>query len=134
MEDVAATTERFLEAFRRGEIERATSMLADDFEVVEPESLPYGGTFRGKDGFNELMAKLAEVWEFTDFEFEVFGTDENTTFHTTRLNATARATGRFCTTAIVEKQIHRDGKIRHCQVFPADTAEMLEALGAQGCK
>jgi ketosteroid isomerase-like protein len=129
MSDKAAITTAFLDAFQNGDLDLARSMLTDDVEVTEPASLPYGGTWRGIDGFDQLCMKLGEAWEFGEFGWQVHGTDGDCTFHTGHLNATSRATGRHCDAPFTEKIEYRGDKICRITIYLADTAAALDALG-----
>jgi hypothetical protein len=46
---------------RRGHEPQA--LLHGDFEIVEPESLPYGGSHHGVDGYIALLEPIASLFE-----------------------------------------------------------------------
>ena len=48
------------EAFAAGDLETAMSVLDDSIEWSNPGNSKVSGTYRGKAGFTELVAKLAE--------------------------------------------------------------------------
>src|SRR5262245_13417056 len=50
----------FDEALDRGDVARILSLLDPQIEWVVPTSLPYGGVFRGHEGFREFLAKLIQ--------------------------------------------------------------------------
>jgi len=50
----------FYEALDRGDVARILSLLDPQIEWVVPTSLPYGGVFRGHEGFREFLAKLIQ--------------------------------------------------------------------------
>ena len=53
----------------KAEDEAATrALIAPDFVMYEDEGMPYGGVYRGPDGFFELIAKVWGTWGGTHFE------------------------------------------------------------------
>jgi ketosteroid isomerase-like protein len=64
-----AVVRTFLEAVIGGDIDTALAQLTDDVEVVEMGSIPHSGTYRGRQGFSDLMARFGELYggfEITD--------------------------------------------------------------------
>lgn len=41
------------------------TVLAEDFVIVEPDSLPYGGSYHGVDGYRALMQAIGALFELT---------------------------------------------------------------------
>jgi ketosteroid isomerase-like protein len=54
------TAKKAYEAFAAGDLETAMSVLDDGIEWFNPGNSKVSGTYRGKAGFMELVAKLAE--------------------------------------------------------------------------
>ncbi len=46
------------EAFAKGDLDTAVATTSDSAEIVIPESLPWGGTYTGPDGFKEMIGKF----------------------------------------------------------------------------
>ena len=46
------------DAFAKGDMDAATATTSDSAEIVMPESLPWGGTYTGPDGFKEMIGKF----------------------------------------------------------------------------
>lgn len=116
------------DAFGRGDIDAVLEAIAPSAETRLPESLPWGGTYAGPDGFRDFLAKLGDSWDqFSATPQKVLGADDN---HVVVL---AKTKGRTKAGATVEgKTIWiyqlRDGKIADAESF-GDTAQVLEALG-----
>ena len=55
----ADTVKNGWDAFARGDMDAATATTSDSAEIVVPESLPWGGTYTGPDGFKEMIGKFA---------------------------------------------------------------------------
>jgi hypothetical protein len=46
------------EAFGKGDLDAAVATTSDSAEIVIPDSLPWGGTYTGPDGFKEMIGKF----------------------------------------------------------------------------
>jgi hypothetical protein len=116
------------DAFGRGDIDAVLEAIAPSAETRLPESLPWGGTYAGPDGFRDFLTKLGDSFEvFSATPQKVLGADDN---HVVVL---AKTKGRTKAGATIEgKTIWiyqlRDGKIADAESF-GDTAQLLEALG-----
>jgi uncharacterized protein len=116
------------DAFGRGDIDAVLEAIAPSAETRLPESLPWGGTYAGPDGFRDFLTKLGDSWDqFSATPQKVLGADDN---HVVVL---AKTKGRTKAGATIEgKTIWiyqlRDGKITDAESF-GDTAQLLEALG-----
>ncbi len=53
----ADTVKNGWDAFARGDMDAATAPTSDSAEIVVPESLPWGGTYTGPDGFKANVQK-----------------------------------------------------------------------------
>jgi ketosteroid isomerase-like protein len=51
------------EAFGRGDIDGAVATTSASAEIVLPDSLPWGGTYTGPDGFKEMIGKFLSHFE-----------------------------------------------------------------------
>lgn len=52
-----------------GDHPAAEELLTDDFVITIPSSMPFGGVFRGKKAFRELIPLVAEMVAVTNMEF-----------------------------------------------------------------
>lgn len=51
------------EAFARQDLAAATENMDDGAEIVVPETLPWGGTYHGPDGFKEMIGSFTSQLE-----------------------------------------------------------------------
>ena len=51
------------DAFAKGDLDEAVSTTSDSAEIVIPETLPWGGTYTGPDGFKEMIGKFLSNFE-----------------------------------------------------------------------
>jgi hypothetical protein len=52
--------------FARGDLDGAVSTTDENAEVRLPETLPWGGTYTGPDGFKEMIQKFLSNFESVD--------------------------------------------------------------------
>ncbi len=116
------------DAFGRGDIDGVLDAIAPSAETRVPESLPWGGTYAGPDGFRDFLTKLTENFDqFNATPEKVLGADDN---HVVVLVIVKGRTKRGATIENRAVWIYqlRDGKIADAETF-GDTAQVLEALG-----
>jgi uncharacterized protein len=116
------------DAFGRGDIDKATSVADPSAEFVAPESLPWGGTYHGPEGFRELLANI--VSNFDKFEAKpekVLGADDDHVVVVVRLVARTKS-GQDVEGEAVWLYKMRNGQVVRGDAF-TDTAKMREALG-----
>ena len=53
-------------AWGKGNIEAATSIVAPEGEIHAPDTLPWGGTYTGPEGFKEMIGKFLSNFESVD--------------------------------------------------------------------
>lgn len=108
--------------------EALPDLLDEQFVIVEPDSLPYGGTHHGVDGYVSLMQRIGELFEL---EFEPQGLhdlDDSTVLLRMHVTFTGRETGRTVRLPVLEVLTVRDARVSHSQVFIGDTAALLATL------
>jgi uncharacterized protein len=116
------------DAYGRGDIDAVLDAFAPAAETRVPESVPWGGTYTGPDGFRDLLGKLGESFEqFSAIPEKVLGADDNHVVVLARTKARTKGGGMIEGSTIWIYQL-RDGKIADAESF-GDTAQLLEALG-----
>jgi ketosteroid isomerase-like protein len=116
------------DAFGRGDIEAVLDVISPAAQTRVPESLPWGGTYAGPDGFRDFLARLGERFDqFTATPEKVLGADDNHVIVLAKAKGRTKSGNAFEGSAIWIYQL-RDGKIADAETF-GDTALVLEALG-----
>jgi uncharacterized protein len=116
------------DAFGRGDIEAVLESIAPSAETRLPETLPWGGSFTGPEGFQDFLARLGESFEqFSATPEKVLGADDD------HVIVVAKTKGRTKKGTPIESMVVwvyqlRDGKIADAESF-GDTAQVLQALG-----
>ncbi|MBO6638216.1 MAG: nuclear transport factor 2 family protein [Roseitalea sp.] len=123
--------EGLFDAFERKDIHAVLDGLHPDVDVIQVESLPYGGVYRGHDGFKRLLGDLDAAWQVFDVKpFEYLDAGEKIVVRMT-CKATARASGRDIETEMQEVFSFRNGKVSEIKVFYWDTAKVRDVLAAE---
>ena len=128
-DDSAQVVREFYRAGRAGELDTVRPLLAADVVLVEPNSMPYRGSYRGPDAVMQVQMDLyTKYYEFLSFELtSVIGDGENAVAQV-KVKGVARATGRSIETSAVEWFVVRNGQITSITPYHFDTALMLKAL------
>jgi uncharacterized protein len=116
------------DAFGRGDIDAVLEAISPSAQTRVPQSLPWGGTYAGPDGFRDFLDKLGESFEqFSATPEKVLGADDNHVIVLAKTRGRTRAGATIEGSAIWIYQL-REGKIADAETF-GDTAEVLGALG-----
>jgi uncharacterized protein len=116
------------DAFGRGDINAVLDAISPAAETRVPESLPWGGTYTGQEGFQDFLAKLSASFEvFNSTPQKVLGADDNHVVVLAKTKARTKG-GATVEGSVVWLYQLRDGKIADAESF-GDTAQLLEALG-----
>ncbi|HKY93011.1 MAG TPA: nuclear transport factor 2 family protein [Nevskiaceae bacterium] len=120
--------QRFYEAIFSADLPFMRAHVTDDFCVVEADGLPYGGTWKGLDGFQRLFAKITdEVFEGVDIQLQSIAANDTHAMSFFRFTGTARKTGRRVDFDIAEVVTIRDGKVACIKPFYFDTKAVAAA-------
>ena len=116
------------DAFGRGDMEAVLDAIAPAAETRVPETLPWGGTYAGPEGFGDFVAKLYESFEqFSATPDKVLGADDNHVIVTAKVKGRTKGGTTIENRAVWIYQL-RDGRIADAETF-GDTAQVLQALG-----
>ena len=127
MRDNVEVIESLWDAFGRGDLDRVAAGVADDGEIVFPSTVPWGGSYRGPDGFRQVLDELLS--RFAEFKAKpemILGADDEHVVVV--VNLSGRGKGGRLQTRVVWLYRLRDGKVTRGEAFP-DTAGILEAIG-----
>ena len=113
----------------QGDWDGVHELLSDDFSVLEPESLPYGGVWEGKDALQRLYpAVMAHFDDPSSVIKEVIGGDEWSAV-IVDFTVTAKKTGKRFTQTVSEVGRVVDGKLVELQIHYFDTAALASEIG-----
>ena len=116
------------DAFARGDVDAATSIMAPDGEVAAPESLPWGGTYTGPEGFRDMMdLLLAHFREFKAVPVKVLGADDDHVVVVASVSGRTSSGKRLRDNLAIWIYQLRDGQVRSAQAL-TDTVRVRDAL------
>ena len=126
-ENANAVKERW-EDFGRGDLDAAVSTTDANAEIVLPETLPWGGTYKGPDGFKEMIQKFLSNFESIDPQPTSFlEADDGETVIVTVEGAGTTKAGKELSGRSVWLYKVNDGKLMSAEFF-GDTAQARDAL------
>ena len=115
------------DAFARGDLDEAVSTTSDSAEIVIPESLPWGGTYTGPDGFKEMITKFLSNFEEVNPEPQQFLEADGGHVVVTVAGVGRTKSGNELSGDSIWLYKVDDGEISHAE-FYGDTATAVEAL------
>jgi len=104
------------DAAKRGDLDAFVAALAPDVVVVEPSFLPYGGTYRGVDGFLSLFGELAKTFDVAGLNVDRVVADGDIVLGFLRMPF-ADQNGML---DVIEQSTIRDGKVTEMRIFVHD--------------
>lgn len=122
--------ENAYKAMFSGDLDGFLNHFHEEAEMIEAESLPYGGTFRGIDAIRGAIMEVAQLWEGFNFAVDEMVANDTTVIAYGTFSATARATGKHVSFPITEVTRFRDGQISLIHPIYSDTHLALKALSA----
>jgi uncharacterized protein len=123
----ADTVKSGWDAFAKGDMDAATATTSDSAEIVIPESLPWGGTYTGPEGFKEMIGKFVSNFDEVKPEPKEFLEAEGGHVLVTVEGAGTTKSGNELAGHSVWLYKVDDGKIEHAE-FYGDTAQAVKAL------
>lgn len=124
----AASVERMFEAIRAADLGALAPLLHPDVVCVEPESLPYGGVYEGREAFfGDLLARMAGAYEMGVEDINVIDGGEAVASEMTVV-FTSRKRGETIRMPYVEVYSFEDALIRSIHVYPQDAKRLADLM------
>ncbi|MEM1052030.1 MAG: nuclear transport factor 2 family protein [Pseudomonadota bacterium] len=111
-------------AAREGRWDDLAARVTDDFTIYEAGSLPYGGTWTGRNAFQRLYPAVMGTWDNPQAEtLEIAGGDE-WVLSAIRLTMTSKRTGRRFSQTVCEAGTFEGDKLKELRIHYFDAAEI----------
>jgi ketosteroid isomerase-like protein len=127
-ENADAVKERW-DDFSNGDLDGAVSTTDENAEIRIPETLPWGGTYRGPDGFKEMIGKFLSNFESVDPRPTNFieGDDGETVVVVVEGGGKTKSGNEFSGRSVWLYKVS-DGRLTDAEFF-GDTAQARDAIG-----
>jgi ketosteroid isomerase-like protein len=126
-ENADAVKERW-DDFGRGDLDGAVSTTDANAEIRMPDTLPWGGTYKGPEGFKEMIHKFLSNFESVDPKPTAFlEADDGETVVVTVEGVGKTKSGNELSGRSVWLYKVRDGRLVDAEFF-GDTAQTRDAL------
>lgn len=114
-------------AYETRDVEGLLAPLHDDFEVYQSELLPWGGTYKGRDGMMEFIQSITSHIDSIVVVEELVEAGDHVIM-VGRSRGTIKATGQPYEVRLVDVVRLREGKVVRLDIY-LDTPAVLEAMG-----
>ncbi len=111
---------------RKGEWDEAEKYVSDDFILFEPESLPYGGVWKGKDVFRRLFPAVMGAFDNPTPEPVEMTSGKEWANLIVNFGVTSKKTGIRTTYRVIESARVVDEKMVEMYLHYFDTAQMVK--------
>lgn len=118
-----ALARQLYDATGRGDWEAAAALLADDFVVIEADTLPYAGTYRGKNALRDLFVKVMGMLPAVGLEIHAMTAGDD---HVVGLLSIKLDDGEGIRVAEVFRM--RDGKVAEIVPYYFDTEQVCRIV------
>jgi uncharacterized protein len=114
--------------FGKGDIDSAVSTTDESAEIRVPETLPWGGTYNGPEGFKEMIQKFLSNFESIDPKPTAFlDADDGETVVVTVEGVGKTKSGNELSGRSIWLYKVKDGQLMEAEFF-GDTAQARDAL------
>jgi ketosteroid isomerase-like protein len=107
-----------------GDLQGVLGLLADDCEFAQADSLPCGGRYVGRAGFQAMAARIFAAWPGFSVQPLAFLSDG-----AERVVVQTHLSGRGLDMPMLKLWTVRDGRVQRCQPFYFDTAVAAAQAG-----
>lgn len=115
---------QFYERLAQSDLTGALTLLTDNAELVQADSLPYGGRYVGASGMQEFFRRFLACWQaFRSEDIRYFVGEEQVVVTSVAQGLTRQ--GHSITMPMAQVYTLRHGKISHVRPFYFDTARLL---------
>jgi ketosteroid isomerase-like protein len=115
------------DAFAEEDWNTIRSLVHDDIQVFEADSLPYAGLFKGPDNFIALNQKVFDTWEDSHHTIDHIIADGDHVVILGNMAGRGKATGQAFSVPMAAVWRLEDGKVIEVRPFYFDTKVMHDA-------
>ncbi|MCC6829327.1 MAG: nuclear transport factor 2 family protein [Novosphingobium sp.] len=131
MTDLIAIAKSFYAALMGGRPEEALALWRDDFEIVEVDSMPYPGIYKGKDRWDVFFGIFNQTWAHWTLEIDDILANDRRVVAVGTFHGTARASGQDVSFPMAEIWDFEDGEMIRVTPVYGDTALINQATAVR---
>jgi len=120
---------RFLAAAQQGDMATAASLLHPQAQVIEADSLPFGGVVTGFEGFTRLVRQVFTTFANTAVTIDETIAEGDTVVVLATMRGESKASGEVFSMPIAEIWRVRDGLVTEIRPFYQDTQRINSLAG-----
>lgn len=112
-----------------GDLDGFLDCLGEDCVVHEAQSLPYGGTHKGREGIRHLVTRIMDTWQVFRFDIEEVLSGPDTAIAYGRMTVAGKNTGASASFPLAEHWRIRDNRVIEITAIYGDTHRARQAAG-----
>ena len=128
--EIKARVENLYKLTAEGRWDEVEAQMTDDFRIIEADSLPYAGEYKGKGALRELYTKVFAFWDDAALETSDICIAENTVIVLLTIHATSRHNGQRLAMPLCEVFHLRGDKFCGITPYYFDTVSIARATGS----
>jgi uncharacterized protein len=128
VDDNLAVIRRGYDLFFSGQTDEFFEMFDDDVVLVEADSLPYGGTYKGKEIVMKSILGVMSYFDKMTLDIETITAGDDFVIAYGRFAATGLATGMKVSFPLAEVWKLKNGKVVYLNPVYGDVKETVEAI------
>lgn len=122
--DIAQPVRQFYERLAQSDMTGALALLTDDVELIQADSLPYGGCYVGASGIQAFFRRFFACWQAFRSEDSRYFVGEGQVVVTSVAHGLTRQ-GRSITMPMAQVYTLREGRVSQVRPFYFDTAQLV---------
>ena len=115
--------------FDRGDLDGFLADFDGNSVMIEAESLPYGGTFKGRDAIKAAIESVFGYWRDFSYNVEAIADSEEWVMAYGRFRATSTKTGQVLDVPLAEVWHIQGGRVVMIHPVYSDTKLAVDTLG-----
>ena len=124
----AALLKEIYATFKRGDVETFSQYFDDDSILKEADSLPYGGTHRGRAAIMAIMAEIPTHYSSFTFDIHEVAEGGDLVMAYGTMAVTSAKTGKSAKFSLAEVWEIIDGRVKMVEAIYGDTKMLMDAL------
>lgn len=122
--------QKLVAAMNAGDMETILAQMHPSVEVIEAESVPHAGTWRGRDGFIALFEQLFKIADLSIASVKIHEIDNGIVMEMT-VNFTSHKDGEVLRMPLIEVDRFEGDLVRKIEVYYQDTAALNDFAARQ---